>query len=435
MNQSPVGTPRPTVRLIPDENPWEGGKCPERPALPLTLLLSLLCAAFAVAPCFLARMPGYALLPLTMCVAYLLFAARSVMTILSAAALFAIARVVGKIFIIAGISGVSAQSFGVGAVCVLCAVSLGALLIATVRSPWLLLIPAAVFPAALLLSGEIVPAVCVLLIFPVAGGLAFSTMKNRPRVAVICTVSVLVCFFGLFAGALLWYRAAGKIAIDTVFDMIFTLRDMLVAALRDALSSTQATAALGDKAEQATTVLVTLIEQSVVILPALVVTVANLFAYSAQLMCNYGFRAVGCPGLITITSRIFCMSATSAAIYLVCTVACLLARETTLAIAVMENLQLMLFPGMVIVGLWRLVANLHARRSGWFAVMLLIGVFVAPTVVLLVLSVSGAFTTLFRPIFLRFLPTPPPSGGSGGGSDSHDDRGRGDNESSGDDRP
>lgn len=440
MNPSPATQPRYTLRLIPDNNPWENGKSPERPAPQFTWILSLLCPAFAVAPCFLFRWPEYTLFPLILCIAYLLLAARAPMAWLSSAGVFAVAHTASQIF---GGRDDVALTYATAALCVLCAVSIGALLIAAVRSYWLFLIPAASLILALLITEEITPAVCTLLLFPVAGGLAFATMRNQPRVTVICVTSVLVCFFGLFAGALFWYRAFGKISADAVFNAISAIRDELIQSILDNAETAQWTSVFNGNAEQMTTLLTTLVDQAVVLLPAMIVFAANLFSYAAQLICNRSFVGIRLPQLVTYTSRIFCMSTVSAVIYLLCTLITMFSAEVTLATAVMENLLLMIFPGMVIVGAWRLIANLRAHRSGLFAILLVVGFFLVPSVALLVLSVSGAFTTLFRPLALRFMTNPPPSSSPPGSSGTPDSPGNDaestgysdDNDSSDDDFP
>lgn len=88
-----------------------------------------------------------------------------------------------------------------------------------------------------------------------------------------------------------------------------------------------------------------------------------------------------------------------------------------MAAAVFENLRLVLLPGMCLVGVFKLGADLQRGVSKlWIAVMIGAAI-LAPSMLILCVSISGAMATLMRPIVARILlnqQNDPPSDPSNG---------------------
>lgn len=408
MNQNHVPSPGPQLRFITDKNPWAPGS--DIPSLPLVgnLLLCLLLVACAAYPVVVTPPQIYTVFLLAALVAALIFVVRSVTVGILAAVLFVGGCVVG------GLPG------GVYAVSLMAIVGIGAFLISTCRSYALAAVPVAAYALSLVLCRDPMLAVLALIAFPAAGILAYNTMQNRPRVSSICLVSVLLGLCAMFGGAIVWYRESGAIVMSEVIAAAEALREQIVTVmtsdetLMGALQMTLDQTGTGIQAEA-------LVQSSVELvfnmLPGLAILGLNLISFAAQLTCIRTYRGVGMKQLVTHTAQIFVLSVPAGVLYLVCCVASLFSKDFTMAAAVFENLRLVLLPGMCLVGVFKLGADLQRGVSKlWIAVMIGAAI-LAPSMLILCVSISGAMATLMRPIVARILlnqQNDPPSDPSNG---------------------
>ena len=152
-------------------------------------------------------------------------------------------------------------------------------------------------------------------------------------------------------------------------------------------------------------------------LPGLAIFGLNLISFAAQLTCIRTYRGVGMKQLVTHTAQIFALSLPAAILYLICCIASLFSKDVTLTAAVFENLRLVLLPGMCLVGVFKLGADLQRGVSKLWIAVIIGAAILAPTMLILCVSISGAMATLMRPLIARILlnqQNDPPSDHSGG---------------------
>lgn len=382
-----------TFRIVADPNPWA-----DAPTLPRlspfgALLLCLFVTACAVYPTVAGGV--YTLVMLATCATVYLSVVRAILPALAAFSLFALGCIAG------GLDG------GVLVLCLLCAVSIGAFVICTVRSWLLLAVPALSYIAALVLCGDAVLAVMALIAFPAAGILAYAVMQNSGRVGTICATSAMFGLCAVFGLALLWYRENGTVSWDKLMTLLTEVRDGLITELQqsDRLAALQQS--LDDmglnKSVDAAAFVRSTVEAAFTLLPAAAVTLCNLFGYAAQLSCTRAFAGTGMKQLMTRVSQLFILSVPTAIVFLVCTVATLFSNLTSLGGAVFANLFLILLPGMCLVGVFKLIADIRCRRSPWMIILIVATFLFATQFLILGLALSGAATTLLRPLLTRMM--------------------------------
>ena len=407
MNPNPNQRPPVTLRLVADPNPWEDASVHLRPSPLVTALLfalALLCAAYH--PLWAGT--SYTLGLLAVLAVLWLFVARAPLTVISGAATLALGWLFGGL------------SWGVYALCLIATLAIGAYLVCTLRAYWLFALPVLAYLLSLFLCGDAALALFSLLVFPAVGLMAHTTMKNQHRVGVICASSVMLTLCLLFAACLILFRINDGTAITS--DTVFALLDRARKAALETLAAEQAfmeMLALLPVEEGVTPIMLaealvdTLLSVLTALFPALVITLGNALAYAAQLLLVQIFMGTGKRALVTQSSRLFVMSVPSAVIFLACSIVLLFPLRASMAVTVMENLQLILFPGMLIVGVYKLLADLRAKRSPLLPILLAVGALFAPYALLLFVAASGALTTLLRPLLIRLFlqgpPSPPPS--------------------------
>lgn len=398
MNQ-PQNPSRVSFRLVPDPNPWSDPATLPRLSHVGTILLCLFVLACAVYPtaavCLTtAASDAFTGVMLLCCAAVYLAVVRSVPPTVAAAAIFLLGTLSGSLI------------GGVLALCLLSAVSIGAYLVCTVRSWWLLTVPALAYAATLVLSGDALLSLIALIAFPAAGILAHSIMQNDGRVGTICATSAVFGLCALFALALVWYRTGGTLSWDELKTLFAEMRELLISTMQESeyLAALQQT--LDDMPVahiDAHTFIRTSVELGFALLPAVLVTLCNLFGYAAQVSCTRAFVGTGMKALMTRVSQLFVLSVPSAIVFFVCTIAMLFTGAQTIGGAVVANLVLILLPGMCLVGIFKLIADARNRFSPLMLLLAIAALLFAPIFLILGLAMSGATTTLLRPIFTRMM--------------------------------
>ena len=404
MNQSPLRPERVVFTLVPDPNPWDDAAALPRPGKPLSLALSLLVCLLCL------YQPVYGGPDWLAPAALLLSALSAVLIIRSIASLLS----AGALALLGGF--VLSWEGAAYALCLVMVLSLSAYLICTLRSPWLLTLPVLCYVVALLWCGDAMLSLLPLLPLPAAGLLAYATMRNSGRVSAIVLASGMLCLCGALGFAILWFTAYGSVSLDAVLDALSAVRDELIALLEDhpatELLQEQLGEALSTLGTDAATLMRMGVEQMFHLLPALLLTPINLLSFAAQSGCSAAFRQTGLGSLVTRTSSIFSLSPLSGLIFAACTVTTMFASRQTMALSVMQNLLIILFPGMLLVGVYKFIADTKNTRSPLLIGLVVAAALFAPPFLFWGLAISGALASMLRPLITRavLLSGKPPFG-------------------------
>lgn len=394
MNQKMPPLPRIKIEHINDPNPWETPDSIPRLHPGGAFILSLLVAACAAyQPPF--RLPDIYTIPLLIaCVLALLFVTRSASVIVACAVLF----VGGYVF------GGFSLSVGLALICPIIVMGLGAYLITTCRSKWLILIPIAAYFAACLLCGKPLVALISLISFPAAGMLAYQTMRNQGRVSVICSASLMYGLCITFGYVLLLFLQDGSVDLRALAGELDLLREQVIAMM---LQTDQLMQMLektyGELGVNARDVVVSMVNLVFNLLPGMVIVLINLMAYTAQLMCLHSYTGTGMKSLVSRSAQLFILSVPSALIYVFCFVVTLFSGASNMFTATVQNLLLILLPGMTLVGIFKLASDLKHGVSRLWMLFLVGCAIIAPYMLILCISFSGALTTLTRPLITRMI--------------------------------
>lgn len=391
--QSPM---RPLIRLVPDPNPWDDEAALPKLRLPATILLALLVLACAV------YLPSdasvvYTYVMLAVCIVAYLAVVRSV----AACALGALVYLGGAM--LGGTAG------GVRALCLLVTVAIGAYLVCTVRSYWLFLIPVAAYLVSLLICRDAMLSVLSVLAMPGAGVLAHATMKNSGRVACVSLCSLMLAFCGVFGLALLWYHRYGAISIEGIRETFTAVRDQLIATMEqteymevleqwlETVNARVPNQLLGNQLTP-DVYIHTCVNMAFSLLPAMAVLCVNLLSFAAQTACTNAFVGTGFAMMATRSARLFILSVPSAIIFLIAGAGSLFSASP-----LMLNLTVILLPAMCIVGVYKLIADFKTRFSPLTLILIIAAVLFAPRLLLFGVAVSGAVTTLIRPLIAKMV--------------------------------
>lgn len=395
MNQSPQQSPRVTIKLMPDPNPWDDAAALPRMRLPSLLLLSFVVIACAVFPAAPAPAPLYTLAMLVVCAGAQIIFVRSIGAAVLSAAVFLCGTLGGSLV------------DGTTLLCLLTALAFGSFLITVARSPWLMFIPVTAYAVSFLLCGDILTAALSLITLPAAGMLAYTTMKNSGRVGVICATSFMFGLLCLFAFAIGYYRQSGALSFSGIMQTLAQVREELIVTLQqdEYMERLRQMLAEQSSSEQPdmTALVRTAVELVFNLLPAIAVLLCNLIALAAQTLCNRTYIGSGMPAYVTQSSQLFIMSIPSAVLFFICAPVSLFTLGSTMATAVMLNIAVILLPPMCIVGFFKTVADLHRHASPFTVLLLVAGIICAPGALILCLAISGALTTIVRPIIAHML--------------------------------
>lgn len=304
----------------------------------------------------------------------------------------------------------------------LAAIGFSALLLAVSEKQvavWLAFIPLFAYGLSLALCRDPLLSLVALLPFPAAAALAFGTRaaaerEDAPgRVGIICLTSLALglCVLGLCA--LLLGRRLGTLSPAHLSAWLEELRTSMtntlvevMQSLSDALSETmgdQAPSGIALTEAQARDIINSLIN----IFPGLAVAACNIAAALGQVLFHGSLTAFGYGSSVQGRVRLFRMSLMSGIVFLIAwgiTLATTLANsDSTMAGTVAQNILLILQPGLILVGLLRLLARL-ARRAGCLSFLLL---FMIPMLLLYaspLLAAYAAIASILDAIFSKVRP-------------------------------
>ena len=373
---------------------WETPESIPHLPLPGGILLSLLVVACAVYQLPFSPAPLYTVPLLIACVLALIGVVRSI----------AVGVAFGALFVCGFAFGGFSLSTGLALVCPVIVMGLGAYLISTYRSKWLFLLPVLAYACAFALCRDAAMSLISLISFPAAGILAYQTMRHQGRVSVICSTSLLYGLCYVFGYVLLLFLRDGAVSLPELAAQLDALRESTVDTLLqnqafiDALENTYASVGL-----KASDVIEPGINLVFNLLPGLLICLVNIMAYTAQLTCVRAYTGTGMKSLASRTAQLFVLSVFSGLVYLFCFVITLFSGASNMFTATVQNLLVILLPGMTLVGVFKLISDVkHGVSRLWLLILIGCAV-IMPYMLILCISFSGALTTVTRPLITRMI--------------------------------
>lgn len=387
-------------------NPWSNREELARVSNAHLVLATLVC--FLCALCIpLCNNCTLALIVLAVLFAYVAAAGRNPLTV-------SLVLVTAVLFTLLG--STVGIGFSVGAV--LLSVVVGCetatlLMTATRRGYLALLIPIAAFGVAYFVTGHLMTSLSALVFLPAEALLALATLRAKGRTTTICFAELgfLLSTVGVFA-ALIWqtYGNLGPTAIRASVDAV---RESLVQALLTVRDQNLATleGVQADAATQAWIEQINLLYsketalQMFAVLPAAITVVCAVIAYEAQALLNASYRTVGLGAVLTPSARFLEMSVTSAILFALSFVMSMFTSSATVVGAVMQNLSIILMPGLFVIGVQSIVATVRQARGGMRIVILLIAVlfFCCSGSAFYVLAFWGSYCTVMVALQKRMV--------------------------------
>lgn len=257
------------------------------------------------------------------------------------------------------------------------------------------------------------PALLPLVVLPAALLVAVATVKAKGKTSSVCfaTAGLLLSVVAI-VGVLIWqqYGSLGQNAIAEYFgglrdgfirDLLSVRDELLEIAGQDGSEQAQLLQQQISKLMSDDTV-TDMIAQLFNILPALVVMLCSVLAYEAHALLNSFYRSSGLQCVLTREACVLTISPTAAVIYAVTFILVLVLPSSTVFSATVQNLCLILMPGLCLVGVRGLFTALSKARGGMrvffiFALAFLFCCYAGG--VLYILAMWGAYYTIT--LFIR----------------------------------
>ena len=315
-------------------------------------------------------------------------------------------------------------SFTGGAMVLAVTVSLaaGAFLTTVTGRPYLILLcHAAAFGVSFAITRDPVGSLLTLSVLPASLLMAYATLKGMGRTKVIClatgglllTAAVMLVFHLLYVGVP-FEREALIGYIDTLrtqlLDLAISTRNETAEVFKSATSESsgaklyeQFMALYTDEMLQSTVVLL------FNLLPALLIVFSLVLAYEASSFLIAAHKSAGLDAVNTDTARRITVSVPASIVYFLSFLLMMLLPGGSLASAVVQNLALILMPGLALFGANRILLLLY-RLQGSMRFLLLFGilalVFCNVGSGLYMLAIWGAYSSigdLLREILIERL--------------------------------
>jgi len=270
------------------------------------------------------------------------------------------------------------------------------------------LIPLAAVGAAYLIHMDLPIALSALIFLPASVLLAIATRLGKWRTTAICfgIGGLLIPLVGLLL-AFLW-KECGSFSREAIMGYVSNFRLDLVAELmeaRDELlriakedTSAQAKKLYDQISESFTDAAITsAVSQLLNLLPAIVAVICSVIAFEAQYLLNLIYTTVGLKCVVTREARAFCMSVPSAVLYAVGFLLMLFLPKGSMAEAVVQNLCLILVPGLCVVGVQHLFTMAAGAKGGWrtFLIISVLALFICyPGGAFYILAMWGAYSVI-----------------------------------------
>lgn len=363
------------------QNPWASREKLPRVSPGHVLLTSLICFLCAISIPFCTN-PMVALLTLAVLFAYVAGVGRRPLTV-------AMVLVTTLLFTVLG--SVAGIGFTVGAVLLSLVVGCAtvAFLMSTLRHALVgALIPIAAVGVAFAVTRNLPIALSALAFLPGGALLAFATLRAKGRTTAICFAQCGLMLSVLAGLAVLVWRIYGSVGPAAIRAAIDAAKESLVRAFeafRDYNIATLESVTVGEQSQELIDRVNLLYNREMAlqifsIFPAVIAVLCGIVAYEAQSFLNASYKTVGLGEVLTANACFFSMSTTSAILFVVSFILSMLVSASTVPGAVMQNLSLLLMPGLAVIGLQSIVASVrHAKGSNRIFLLLLLAFFVCCT--------------------------------------------------------
>jgi hypothetical protein len=391
MNASPSNQLH--IKIVTENNPWEDTEhLPSLPTLTALVwcLVSIVCSMY---PAVASVYPQLWFVPLLCAALFYLRANRTPYGWILLVLTF------GGVFLLSG-SLPAASS----ALCLLTTISLTGFLYSATRHPLLICLPVIAYAGAVVLCTD--PLLSLLTLPPYAAAyiLGNRTMKNEGRVGVIAETSLIFGGALIAVLALLWRLSGAEISADSVTAIVSQTRAMLLDTALNHAEFEEVRRMMSELGYPLEQILALSFDLLVTLLPAVAIIAVFFLCYAAQYLCVTAFAAMGMPRFFTINGRRFLMSILSALLFVACAIISLFpSAEISLFRAVIQNLFFILFPGMLVAGFWSLYASYRARPAPFYLLLAIVLCCFVPHILLIFIALSGAITTLTRPLLLKIM--------------------------------
>jgi hypothetical protein len=250
------------------------------------------------------------------------------------------------------------------------------------RAFWTLLLPVASFGISFAITGDWMLSAIALFPIPAIVLLRIAVLRGEKRTTAICFAEGgLLLSLVILIGAWLYTacKSLDQAAIAAYIEslrqeltqLLMSVRDVLLENLKVAGESNPAAyERLAASMSDAT--LLGIVQQLFNLIPAFAVVVCSIIAYEAQMLLNFIYRFTGMKQVVTPVSFVFTMSIPAAVLYMVSFFVSVFATGSSLAVALMDNLCLMLLPGFLLVGFGSMLTAFAAmkRNGGGFLLIL-----------------------------------------------------------------
>lgn len=356
-------------------NPWEArAKLPSVPArrTAITVAVCFICA-FGLPFC---SYEAVALGMLAVLFAYVVYAAR---------APFSVVLILTTAFLAVTLTA----DFSIGAMLLTLVVgtSAGAYLFTVLKRSYVFALVTVLAAAVVYaVTRDLRTAMLSLSFLPAAMLLAIATLLGKKRTTAIC-FAVAGLLVSLLIGMSLAVRdSVGVLNANAIREYFNAMRDQIIAALNTTVAPMleQMEALAVDEQSRAVYEMFysmygpegmdSLVKQLFNVLPALTVILCMIIGFEAQLLLNASYKTSGLSAVLTKDARVFTMSVTASVIYAVTFFLKLfIPVGGSLAGAVIQNICLILLPGLCVIGIQHLLFTLIGMRarSGFFFVLIL----------------------------------------------------------------
>ncbi len=280
-------------------------------------------------------------------------------------------------------------------------IGVGAFLLRTLRSPFLIGVVPAAYLVALLVGGRPVAALWSLIFFPAAYILASGFSGKTPRVTLLCRTTVALAITGAVAGIVYLIVMKGSFSLDllkeTVDDIFVKLNSYFTnqyALLSEKYAEFGIDASmLSMSADDAELYAVSIFN----IIPALAVMILGAVSFIAYQITISFFLRSGQKRYLTPATISFNMSKVSAIVFILAYLVmfiCAFTEASNISI-ITENLYLILMPGLALTGI--LVAfgkGEDGRRHTFRLVLILVLLLILPSLALAFAAFMGCGSVL-----------------------------------------
>ena len=291
------------------------------------------------------------------------------------------------------------------------------------------LIPVAAFGVAFAVTGRLATSLAAFCFLPMAVLLALATLRDKGRTAAICAAQIGLLLSVAGALAVLVWQIYGSVGPNAVRAAIDAVREGVVRAfeaIRDYnLASFEELQMSGSAQEWIERVNLLYSRDMALtifsIFPAAIAVICGVIAYEAQAFLNASYKTVGLGAVLTANARFFSMSLTSAILFVVSFVLTMLVSSGATLGAMMQNLSLMLMPGLCVIGIQSIVATLRRARGASRIIWLLLLAFLFCTGgALYMLAFWGAYVIVMLAMQKKMVEKIIQSGRGGDSSDDSD---------------